>query len=91
MSPLLNGCPFSQAQLGGPRGHAFEARIYAERPIAGFLPGSGHLHHLRVPVNEGDTYALPDHGSDAPASEVVRVDSGVAEGDEVRVHVARPL
>ena len=29
-------------------GHAFEARIYAEDPDAGFLPGSGTLDHLRT-------------------------------------------
>ncbi len=30
-------------------GHAFEARLYAEDADAGFLPGAGRLHWLRLP------------------------------------------
>ncbi|MDN5747717.1 MAG: ATP-grasp domain-containing protein [Pseudonocardia sp.] len=30
-------------------GHAIEARIYAEDPTAGYLPGSGILHRFRIP------------------------------------------
>ncbi|KAH9492190.1 Methylcrotonoyl-CoA carboxylase subunit alpha, mitochondrial [Bulinus truncatus] len=52
------------------RGHAFEARIYAEDPDSGFMPGSGTLLHL-------DT---PSPGSD------LRIETGVRQGDEVSVH-----
>ncbi|MGB5102443.1 MAG: biotin carboxylase N-terminal domain-containing protein [Steroidobacteraceae bacterium] len=52
------------------RGHAVEARLYAEDPDKGFLPSTGCLHRLRFPE----------------AIEHVRVDSGVREGDEVTVH-----
>ncbi len=48
-------------------GHAFEARIYAEDPANDFLPSTGVLHHLKTPET----------------SNVVRIDSGVVEGDEV--------
>ncbi|RUO58568.1 acetyl/propionyl/methylcrotonyl-CoA carboxylase subunit alpha [Pseudidiomarina insulisalsae] len=48
-------------------GHAFEARIYAEDPDNDFLPSTGTLHHLRTPAS----------------SAVIRIDSGVVEGDEV--------
>lgn len=33
--------PLTQRALGGPKGHAFEARLYAESPRKGFLPGVG--------------------------------------------------
>ncbi|OLU26344.1 3-methylcrotonyl-CoA carboxylase [Pseudomonas sp. PA15(2017)] len=48
-------------------GHAIEVRLYAEDPEGGFLPASGHL----------DPYREPAAGSGR------RVDSGVAQGDEV--------
>lgn len=49
------------------RGHAVEARIYAEDPRRDFLPSSGRLIHLRLP-SEGNG---------------LRLDSGVDEGDTV--------
>ncbi|KAJ3309049.1 Methylcrotonoyl-CoA carboxylase subunit alpha, mitochondrial [Boothiomyces sp. JEL0838] len=51
-------------------GHAFEARIYAENPDNNFLPDTGKLVHLRTP----------------PASNDIRIETGVREGDEVSVH-----
>jgi len=60
--------PWSQADLSQ-RGHAIEARIYAEDPAQGFLPQAGRLLRYREPRWPG-----------------VRVDSGVAEGDEVSVY-----
>jgi 3-methylcrotonyl-CoA carboxylase alpha subunit len=49
------------------RGHAIEARIYAEDPGKGFLPSTGRLEHLRLP----------------PEGDGLRLDKGVAEGDAV--------
>jgi len=49
------------------RGHAIEARIYAEDPDRDFLPSIGKLMHLRQP----------------DATEHVRVDTGVREGDAI--------
>ncbi|HWF55228.1 MAG TPA: biotin carboxylase N-terminal domain-containing protein [Solirubrobacteraceae bacterium] len=40
--------PFGQAQMT-PRGHAVEARLYAEDPAAGFLPATGRVRHLTAP------------------------------------------
>jgi len=50
-------------------GHAIELRLYAEDPDQGFLPGSGTLEKLHLPQ----------------ASEHVRIDSGVIEGDTVTI------
>jgi 3-methylcrotonyl-CoA carboxylase alpha subunit len=49
------------------RGHAIEARIYAEDPGRDFLPSIGTLVHLRQPPETAD----------------VRVDTGVREGDSI--------
>lgn len=51
------------------RGHAIEARIYAEDPDNEFLPQTGTLHFLETP----------------PESTHVRIDTGVRETDEVSV------
>lgn len=52
------------------RGHALEARVYAEDPDNDFLPATGTLHYLRTPDENNH----------------VRVDTGVIEGDEVSVY-----
>ena len=61
--------PLTQADLSI-KGHAIEARVYAEDPSRDFQPASGRLLYLR----------WPSTGSD------VRIDSGVREGDSVSVH-----
>ncbi|PYH98702.1 3-methylcrotonyl-CoA carboxylase subunit alpha [Aspergillus ellipticus CBS 707.79] len=52
------------------RGHAIEARIYAENPDQGFIPDSGTLLHVRTPATTDD----------------VRIDVGFVAGDEVSAH-----
>ncbi|KKZ67714.1 3-methylcrotonyl-CoA carboxylase alpha subunit [[Emmonsia] crescens] len=52
------------------KGHAIEARIYAENPDQGFVPDSGRLLHVRTPT----------------ATEDVRIDAGFVAGDEVSSH-----
>jgi 3-methylcrotonyl-CoA carboxylase alpha subunit len=49
------------------RGHALEARIYAERPAKGFLPSTGTLNVFRLPA----------------AAQSIRVDCGVRQGDRI--------
>ncbi|XP_011050855.1 PREDICTED: methylcrotonoyl-CoA carboxylase subunit alpha, mitochondrial isoform X3 [Acromyrmex echinatior] len=61
--------PLKQEQITL-NGHAFEARIYAENPRNGFLPGAGHLLYLKPPE----------------ATDNVRVETGVRQNDEVSVH-----
>ena len=58
--------PLTQDQLTM-RGHAIEARIYAEDPAHDFRPSIGKIVHLRTPV----------------ASEHVRIDTGIEQGDTI--------
>lgn len=65
--------PLTQSEIEGriaERGHAIEARIYAENPEMDFIPDSGHLSHMQLP----------------PLSDTVRVDAGFVAGDEVSAH-----
>jgi 3-methylcrotonyl-CoA carboxylase alpha subunit len=62
------GEPLPLAQDAIPlRGHAIEARLYAEDADRGFLPSIGRLAHWRMPAERAGT----------------RVDSGFRAGDEV--------
>jgi 3-methylcrotonyl-CoA carboxylase alpha subunit len=58
--------PLAQADLAL-RGHAIEARIYAEDPDRDFLPSIGKLAHLQPPEPTSD----------------IRLDTGVRAGDEI--------
>ena len=62
--------PLTQEQVPL-KGHAFEARIYAEDPGNNFMPGAGKLKFLQPPASESGS---------------IRVETGVEEGDEVSVH-----
>jgi propionyl-CoA carboxylase alpha chain len=64
-----------------PRGHAIEARLYAEDPADGYRPGSGTVRTLAIP--EVDTRFAPPASRVAP---VLRLDSGVEAGSEVSAH-----
>jgi 3-methylcrotonyl-CoA carboxylase alpha subunit len=68
--------PVSQEQLSI-RGHAIEARIYAENPDAGFLPATGRLVKMAQPKAE----EFGGQGTSPPAA--VRIDSGVRQGDSI--------
>ncbi len=58
--------PLAQEQLAI-RGHALEARIYAEDPAHDFLPSTGKLVHVRTPAESAH----------------VRIDTGVEKGDAI--------
>ena len=59
------------------RGHAIEARVYAENPDKNFLPSTGTLLHMRPP--RGVEFSHHVEGHPAP----VRVDAGVRQGDAI--------
>ena len=58
--------PLAQKDIAQ-RGHAFEARIYAEDPERGFLPSTGRIVHLGFPSE----------------SARIRIDTGVQSGAEI--------
>ena len=68
--------PQSQGQLRF-RGHAIEARIYAEKPSSGFLPSTGTLEIFKTP--EAIHFTVPSSPEMAP----VRLDAGVRAGDTI--------
>jgi 3-methylcrotonyl-CoA carboxylase alpha subunit len=68
--------PQSQHQLGF-RGHAIEARLYAEKPSSGFLPSTGTLDLFKTP--EAIHFTIPS----SPQTSPVRLDAGVRTGDTV--------
>ncbi len=65
------GEPLPLAQSDIPcRGHAIEARLYAEDPTRGFLPAAGRLAYFHL-----------SEGADG-----TRVDTGVRTGDEIGIY-----
>ena len=62
------------------RGHAMEARVYAEDPLRGFLPSTGPLTQYIEPTS--DTVQLIDNRY-PQSPPYVRMDSGVAPGHNV--------
>lgn len=74
---VAEGEPLDPAGPPAPRGHAVEARLYAEDPARGWQPGTGTLHRLH----------LPDCGAGRPGGPGgIRLDSGVTDGDEITAY-----
>jgi len=81
--------PLSQEKIGC-SGHAMEARIYAEDPDKGFLPGSGDIIMLRFPQQ---SWARVDTGVEAGDRVSVHYDPMIAKlvvsGENRTVALAR--
>jgi len=75
--------PVAQDELAI-RGHAIEARLYAENPDKGFLPAIGRLSHMSMPAAVEFRRNADDNGFHDPAP--VRIDSGVRPGDAISPH-----
>lgn len=60
------------------RGHAIEARLYAEDPRHEFLPTTGTLHRFEF-RRESPMPGQPEHT-------VIRIDTGVETGSDVSIH-----
>jgi propionyl-CoA carboxylase alpha chain len=72
---IAEGAPLPFTEPPPVRGHAIEARLYAEEPAAGWRPSTGRLHRFAVPGAAAE-FAVP-------ATYGVRVDSGVHNGSVV--------
>ena len=66
------------AEPPAPRGHAIEARLYAEDPAQDWQPQSGPVHRLSVPNVLAEFEPLTRPG--------IRLDSSVVDGSLVGVH-----
>lgn len=77
---VAEGEPLPQGGPPPPRGHAVEARLYAEDPAAGWAPQTGTLHRLDVP----GAGAL--EGSTPTGTPTVRLDTGYTGGDTIGIH-----
>ncbi|EST39425.1 hypothetical protein N566_02090 [Streptomycetaceae bacterium MP113-05] len=91
---VAEGAPLPAGGPPEPRGHAVEARLYAEDPARDWQPQTGRLHRLELhgAVDGGGTVppgALPHGGAggtvDGP-EDGLRLDTGVGDGDTVSVH-----
>ena len=92
VTEAVTGVDLMHAQLaiadGGPvpqapalRGHAMEARVYAEDPASGFLPAGGRVSRLDLPQWPGVRHR---HGAACGRRDHLRLRSAPGEGDRVR-------
>ncbi len=81
--------PFAQEDLAV-RGHAVEARVYAENPRRRFLPSSGRLAHVAFAAGDGVRVdAGVETGSDVPAHYDPMLAKVIARGGDRAEAVAR--
>jgi propionyl-CoA carboxylase alpha chain len=85
---IAAGLPLPGAEPPPARGHAIEARLYAEDPAASWQPQTGTLHRLEltgpVPAAEFTVPVRPPAG--LPGRPELRLDAGVVSGNDVTAH-----
>jgi propionyl-CoA carboxylase alpha chain len=84
---IAAGRPLPAAGPPQVRGHAIEARLYAEDPAAGWQPQSGTLHRFEVPGTQAE-FAVPVGPGLAwagLAGSGLRLDSGVVSGSKIGI------
>ncbi len=77
---IAEGTPLPSPEPPPMRGHAIEARLYAEDPAEDWRPTSGALHLLDVPGVDTE-FRFPDGASTA-----LRLDAGFTGGDVISTH-----
>ncbi|MEU8521326.1 biotin carboxylase N-terminal domain-containing protein [Streptomyces sp. NBC_01216] len=82
---VAEGAPLP-AEPPAARGHAVEARLYAEDPARDWAPQTGVLHTLDLTDGDREGGRRGTGFPDAAAGARLRVDSGYASGDAVGVH-----
>jgi propionyl-CoA carboxylase alpha chain len=75
---VADGEPLPFTEPPPVRGHAIEARLYAEDPTADWRPSTGTLHTFAIPGVAAKFAVPPSYG--------LRVDSGVRSGSTVSGH-----
>ncbi|MFI1796836.1 acetyl/propionyl/methylcrotonyl-CoA carboxylase subunit alpha [Streptomyces sp. NPDC020379] len=82
---VAEGMPLGEPPVAN--GHAVSARLYAEDPANGWLPQTGVVRCLEVGAGASATAVAPAMGGGlSAAGGMLRVDSGVEDGDSVSAH-----
>ncbi|PVG84246.1 acetyl/propionyl-CoA carboxylase subunit alpha [Nocardioides gansuensis] len=71
---VAEGRSLAGLEVGAPKGHSIEVRLYAEDPAHGYQPQSGRITRFEVP-GVVSQFATTGYG--------IRLDSGVGAGDEI--------